>query len=344
MEEYMKKLSYCPICGTQHDIEYIEKSVICKIKNEEVECLQKYYVCREMGEEIEFESGKMANENLLAIKDAYRKKKGLLTSSEIKAIREKYHFTQAELATILDWGEVTITRYETKQIQDDAHDDILRMIADDPKKVYDYLLHHFFNFEESRFDELKKLLLDIISTEGRRNSKRKVLEETYIMQNEPSLNNGNKTLDIDKTVDMVSYFALYIPGLTQVKLMKLLWYADMLSFKNFNHSISGLVYLHEQFGALPHGYKELLSLDEIGTVEEYSPQYDNITVTIVSNKKLSDIFFDSQEKNILDVVISKFKTYSAKQISEYMHQEIAYQKTSKNQIISFGFASQLKPF
>lgn len=35
--------------------------------------------------------------------------------------------------TILDWGRATITRYENHQVQDRAHDDVLRKINLDPK-------------------------------------------------------------------------------------------------------------------------------------------------------------------------------------------------------------------
>ncbi len=61
------------------------------------------------------------------------KKVGLLTSNEIISLREKYGVSQKDLSEILDWGKATITSYENHQVQDRAHDDILRKIDPDPE-------------------------------------------------------------------------------------------------------------------------------------------------------------------------------------------------------------------
>ena len=76
-------------------------------------------------EENEFATGKMENNNLLNARNAYRKSHGLLTSDQIVAIREMYGLSQVDLARLLGWGEATISRYESKAIQDEAYDNIL---------------------------------------------------------------------------------------------------------------------------------------------------------------------------------------------------------------------------
>ena len=339
----MKKLSYCPICEKEHEFKIVEKSIKVTIKNEEVECLQKFYVCCETGEQIEFENGKLANENLLALRDAYREKHNLMTSKDIRNLREKYNLTQSELATILDWGEVTITRYETKQIQDEAHNDILFLLDSDPKEVFDRLQNHINSFSKERYEYLKEIVIKQIQTTGISNTKRKLLKEMYASYDSKTDKNGNKLLDIDKIVDMVSYFAIFVPNLYKVKLMKLLWYADMLAFQKNGEAMSGLVYLHEPLGALPHGHEEILALSEINVVEKFF-DYDKFAICITSNKLLKDLNLTCEEKNILDIVISKFKNFSSTNISEYMHKEFAYTNTSKNQIISYNYANELNPF
>lgn len=339
----MKKLSYCPICEKEHEFKIVEKSIKVTIKNEEIECLQKSYVCCETGEQIEFENGKLANENLLALRDAYREKHNLMTSKDIRNLREKYNLTQSELATILDWGEVTITRYETKQIQDEAHNDILFLLDSDPKEVFDRLQNHINSFSKERYEYLKDIVIKQIQTTGISNTKRKLLKEMYASYDSKTDKNGNKLLDIDKIVDMISYFAIFVPNLYKVKLMKMLWYADMLAFQKNGEAISGLVYLHEPLGALPHGHAEILALSEINVVEEYFNS-DKIGIRITSNKLLEEIKLTGEEKNILDVVISKFKNFSSPNISEYMHKESAYINTSKNQILSYSYANELNPF
>lgn len=67
------------------------------------------------------------------MKNTYRKKEGFLTSSDIRNIREKYGISQSDLCMLLGWGGKTITRYESHQVQDKAHDTILKKIDQDPE-------------------------------------------------------------------------------------------------------------------------------------------------------------------------------------------------------------------
>ena len=108
--------------------------------------------------------------------------------------------------------------------------------------------------------------------------------------------------------------------LYKVKLMKMLWYADSLSYKIYGHSMTGLVYCHEGMGALPIGHYKIGGLQLVNMEEEC----------------------DYEE--ILDKVIEKFKGYTASQISEYMHDEVAYKKTNDKEIIPFSLAKQIRDF
>ena len=76
---------------------------------------------------------KLLQENDIRLKDAYREAENLLTSSEIIAIRTKYGISQIDLCTLLGWGAKTITRYESHQVQDRAHDTILKKLDQDPE-------------------------------------------------------------------------------------------------------------------------------------------------------------------------------------------------------------------
>ena len=64
---------------------------------------------------------------------------------------------------------------------------------------------------------------------------------------------GNTVLSLDKVVDVIRYFAASdkITNLYKVKLMKLMWYADALSYKLRNTAITGLVYRALPMGAVP---------------------------------------------------------------------------------------------
>jgi putative zinc finger/helix-turn-helix YgiT family protein len=69
----------------------------------------------------------------------YRKKHGLLSADEIRAIRERYGLTQADLARLLRLGGNTVSRWESgRNIQTAAMDMLLRLIRDLPGSL-DYL-------------------------------------------------------------------------------------------------------------------------------------------------------------------------------------------------------------
>ncbi len=61
---------------------------------------------------------------------------------------------------------------------------------------------------------------------------------------------------------MIRYFAVStkITSLYKVKLMKLKWYADALSYKVRGFAITGLVYQALPMGAVPVGYNSIIDL------------------------------------------------------------------------------------
>ena len=75
------------------------------------------------------------------------------------AIRESYGLSQVDLAKLLGWGEATISRYESKAIQDEAYDMLLRLVKDDPLKAMELLKKNSNKFSESKSKEIKKNII-----------------------------------------------------------------------------------------------------------------------------------------------------------------------------------------
>lgn len=111
----------CPLCDKTHEVDERKRLTTITLKGDQVSYEERFFFCENADdEENEFETGSMTNANLLNARNAYRVKHGLLTSDEIVAIRESYGLSQVDLARLLGWGEATISRYESKAIQDDA--------------------------------------------------------------------------------------------------------------------------------------------------------------------------------------------------------------------------------
>ena len=126
-------------------------------------------------------------------------------------------------------------------------------------------------------------------------------------------------------------------------MMKMLWYADALSYKKRGIAMTGLVYEHERYGALPLGHKTLVNLENLDVEEEYSLNYD-VMQRFYPSDKVDYSVLDKEELKILKETARKFKTYSATEIVDYMHEENAYTKTKQGDLISFDLAKEIRQF
>ncbi len=334
----------CPLCEKTHEVEERKRMTTITIKGKEVVYEERFYFCANADEdENEFENGAMTNENLLNARNAYRVKMGLLTSDEIVAIRESYGLSQVDLAKLLGWGEATISRYESKAIQDEAYDTMLRLIKDNPLQALEFLKKNYDKFPKMKQLEIRQKIVEKLDSYGKEFLTRQTFEGEYASFEEPSDSNGLTMLNIDKIETMISYMAENINNLFKVKLMKMLWYSDVLSFIENGCSMTGMVYRHEPMGALPIGHYSLMNLEKLNVREEMSYNYDTM-LHIYPTDNMDYSILNDKEKSILDKVIVKFKDYKAKEIVDYMHNEKAYIETKPGEIIPFSLAKEIKEF
>lgn len=334
----------CPLCGKMHEVEERKRVTSIELKGEEVTYEERFYFCANAEEnENEFETGAMTNENLLNARNAYRIKKGLLTSYGIVEIRERYGLSQVDLARLLGWGEATISRYESKAIQDEAYDTMLRLIKDNPLQALEFLKKNTDKFTEMKSQEIRSKIVEKLDSYGKEYLTRQTFEGEYANFEEPSDSNGFTVLNIDKIEAMISYIAEKISNLYKVKLMKLLWYSDVLSFIENGFAMTGMVYRHESMGALPVGHYSLMNLEKLNIKEEVNYNYDTM-LHIYPTEGMDYSVLSDGEKAILDKVIEKFKNCKTKEIVEYMHEEKAYTETNPGEIIPFSLAREIRSF
>lgn len=129
----------CPACGTM----MIEKrgTLRLPVNGEEIAVPSAAHLkCPKCGEVVlRFQDGKRLGEDAIAL---YRKKHGLLSADEIRAIREHFNLRQADLARLLRLGANTVSRWESgRNVQTAAMDILLRLIRDLPGSI-EYLREH----------------------------------------------------------------------------------------------------------------------------------------------------------------------------------------------------------
>ncbi len=331
----------CPVCDSIHTLEKRKRETQGIVKGEIVTYEEIYYLCPLANEdENEFVSAAIMDNNLLKARDAYRREKGLLTSSEIAEIRKFYDVTQSEFSNLLGWGDVTVTRYESKSIQDETYDNLMRMARENSLFALQSLEKHRAKFTEDKYQKIRKKIVERIEESGIQYLKVQEIKSIYLLYNNENEYNGNKLLNLEKLASVMGYFANFVNKLYKVKLMKLLWYADALHYKRHGNSMTGLVYKHMPYGALPLAYDEIIHLPTVKVEEEFVCDY--IGYRILPNTEVNISKFTLEELNILELISSKFKDFSSKEIVEYMHQERAYKETEPNHIISYELAKELK--
>ena len=328
----------CTCCMEEHEVKLIQVKECTTFKNVPVEYTAEYYFC-DAAEEFYMDE-EMMRENDLRMKDAYRKLSGLLTSKEISAIRKKYGVTQSDLCTLLGWGGKTITRYESHQVQDKAHDAILKKRDRDPEWFLSLMLEAKSVIAPNPYRRYLKIAT-LLYEENQDAYLRKSIEAKYARFRDDETVGGNVPLSLDKVVDVIRYFANSsgVTKLYKVKLMKLLWYADALAYKLRGHAITGLVYQAMPMGAVPIGHEAIIDLR--GVVCEEVEMGDGTAYHFGTSGDDKYPSLTDDDRRILDKVIGRLGRMTKDEIVSFMHRERAYQETAMRDIISFRHAEFL---
>jgi len=281
----------------------------------------------------------LVNENDIRMKDAYREKMGLLKSSDIVAIRNDYGISQADLCLLLQWGGKTITRYESHQVQDKAHDKILKKISEDPGWYMELLIESKQILPENAFKRYYEIASSLYEKSEDYYLRNIIKASCAKYADNPEMT-GNANLSFTKIVDVIRYYASSdaVKNLYKVKLLKMMWYSDFLSYKRRNKSITGLTYLALPMGAVPESHDYIIKLSGVPCEEKMINDIDSYYFH-TSEKNYTSL--TDEEKEILDSVITKMGKMKAEEIIEYMHMEKAYKETDPKDVISYTYAKDL---
>ena len=333
----------CPFCNKIHLVEKFKRTTKGIVKGDIIDYEEELFRCTITNEEEnEFVPMYIMDENLLRARDSYRKTKGLLTSCDIAKIRRYYELTQSDFSNLLGWGDVTVTRYESKTIQDETYDNIMKMAYENSLFALNSLEKNKHKFDENRYYKIKNTILKRIEENGIQYLKKQEIYTLYSNYYTKSVFNGYKYLDLEKLATAISFFANNVNHLYKVKLMKLLWYADILNYKEHGVGMFGLVYKHMPYGALPLAYDEIIYLPTVNVEEKVI--YDDISYKIIPNESVDLSNLNNKEIDILEMIARKFRDYRSQEIVAYMHKEKAYLETKAFQIISYDLGKELNEF
>ncbi|MBR3515736.1 MAG: DUF4065 domain-containing protein [Lachnospiraceae bacterium] len=323
----------------EHEVQMVQVKEEATLKGRKITYDASYMYC-DKADELYTDETQM-RENDFRLKEAYRSAEGLLTAEEIQAIRGKYGITQGDLCALLGWGGKTITRYESHQVQDRAHDTILRKIDQDPEWFLELLSEYKKDISEGTYRRCLKYAT-LLYEADKDVYIRKAIEASYARFRENEQLHGNTSLSLDKVVDVIRYFASSskVANLYKVKLMKLMWYADSLAYKKRGKAITGLVYQALPMGAVPVEHNSIITLKNVPCEEVDVGEFNAFRFKL--NGKQKFLFLQDDEKEILDIVIKKFGKMTKSEIVSFMHEEQAYKETVPGDVIPFKYAGNLQ--
>lgn len=328
----------CPCCMEEHEVQTITENESNVFKGVPVEYMAEYFFCDQVEETYADEQQISLND--IAMKNAYREKMGLLTSYQIAAIRARYGISQSDLCLLLGWGGKTITRYESHQVQNIAHDTILRKLNSDPEWFLQLLQTEKDSLSTASYEKYTEAGIALFEQDHDLYLKSAIMSKYARLLHNPEVT-GGKALSLDVVVDMIRYYAnsSMVTNLFRVKLMKMLWYADTLSYKRHGNAISGLVYRALPMGAVPIAYESIVGLNAIQCEEVDMGDGTGYRFLPTDHKEYPHL--SCEDMKILDAVIQRFGRVSKNEIVATMHQEDAYIETAPNDIIQFKYAKTL---
>lgn len=339
MEEIIRQeQKMCPYCMKVHEIDTVKIMDSTTFKGEPIEYLATYEHCSITNEY--YQTEEQMDQSFVEMKDAYRKKIGRLTTEEICKIRQKYSISQTDLAILLGWGEKTIARYEGQQVQDAAHDSILRKLDHDPEWFLQLLQSKKTCFSNETYDKYYNQA-DRLFKGSYDSYLQKSLLARYATMNGDENSCGSSPLNIGKIIDVIRYIASShkVPNLYKVRLWKMLWYSDSLSYKRHGHSITGLAYCALPMGAVPVGGELVLGLSDVEYTEvEFNEStgyhFTPIPGYVPQNLSVEDI-------EVLETVIDAVEGMETHDLVERMHQERGYREAESRGIIQYCYAKDL---
>ncbi len=339
MKIIKSKKRLCTCCMEEHEVKTVLVMDHATFKNTGVDYEASYLFC-DLAEELFMDEQQM-QDNDLRMKDSYREKEGLLTSAQISGIRAKYGISQSDLCVLLGWGGKTITRYESHQVQDKAHDTILKKIDQDPEWFLSLLNEAKNSLSVESFQKYLEAATSLYE-EDQDAYLRKAIEASYARFQGNQMFHGNTVLSLDKVVDVIKYYAssIKVTSLYKVKLMKLMWYADALAYKRRGYAITGLVYQALPMGAVPVGHNSIIDLKDVPCEEVDMGETNAYHFSLSGEQSFPALTKD--DKAILDIVIEKLGKMSKNDIINFMHKEQAYVETAPRDVIQFKYAESLQ--
>ncbi len=330
----MKKV-YCANC--EEKVNYsVRREIIKEYKGYEVNVTEKIGVCDACKNDLYIPE--LESENFKNLYERYRELADIIKPEEIIKFRDKYGISQRELTSILNWGKMTINRYERGAIPAQSHNDFLKLIISN-ENILKEKVEESFQGGRITVKTYEKIQKEIANSTNN-TFKRATID---VLTHKEDEYNGFRSFNVERLINLISYIADNVE-LYKTSLNKYLWYIDFQNFKENVRSITGLRYMRYTYGPVIEDkkYEDILNYFDDKFYKEEHEDGENIKTKIKSKGNYDLSIFKDEELKVINSVIDTFKTKSSTEISNLSHKEDGWILNKNSELISYDYADTLK--
>lgn len=154
-----KMIRYCENCHKEVEVKVTKEFVKYTIANSGIDVECEIPRCLECNNEVS--DSELFERNSKKAKEKYIKDFKILSIDEIKDLLIKYEIGATVLSKVLNWGDVTITRYLKGKLPSKTYSDKLREINENPCLLLELLEQNKLNISELAYEKCKNKILSI---------------------------------------------------------------------------------------------------------------------------------------------------------------------------------------
>lgn len=300
------------------------ENVKVKVKDLEINYEEKCAYDEKSGEEIFVREIEIEND--IKLFDIYKKEKGLMTSYEIKALREMYGLNQKEFAKVLGLGEVSINRFENGSIQTASVDSTL-CLAKHPQVFKELLIKNSDVLSDDSYlkcyekiEELLTIKKHKIANFEKHNVEALEFKTSSVEKiSQKIINVYNKQIEEKNRMYSSEWGVIQnIPKITQLTLQKLLYFVQ---------GLAGVIKEEPAF-------KESIYNWSYGpVVREVYDKYKGYGANEIIEE--NDIKLSPCVEEIIEIVVRDYGKFNPSALIELTHEETPWKVTQKNEVIEF---------
>lgn len=250
---------------------------------------------------------------------------------EIIALRKKYNLSQELFSKVIGCAKKTLISYEKgMSIPNDSYLILIKSLIANPEIITNLVEANKIQFTNKEYNKINNKISEFLAN----NEKQLLLSEEY----NPTEYNGYTKFNKEKVYNMIIYLA--DNTILKTKLLKEMFYADFLFYKENCKSITGLEYCKLPFGPVPDGFETILLNEYQEGMIDYKPVITSSKeyYEIAAKKKFNKELFTKEELDVLAKIKKYFKDYNVKKIVDYSHKEKAYTDTNDCAKISYDYS------